>query len=450
MRNLQELRRQEVERRTRGRLPSKSHDQSVEYVGQKCDRAQQRGMRSLSTFREAQAVASPHFGNQTYFAENPRFAPVEVKKEESYSRNEFLEGDGVEESYPREGFMEDEEEEESHPRMEFMEDEEEQELYLRNEFIFEESRAQNYRQEMPSSLFDCISNGFLDMARAARLTLYQLQQGVFNQAAYDVAGFVNSEDAIGATPRFCELNDLNDPEALWLNTLANRLMGEITRAHILKTSRPSSFIKAQALSSTMLNYNIAKCSKKWTLQASPPFVELNIRRVAERWMPRKNDTALQQLTSLYRYILLRVTDPPHKIKEFSVRMNKGGGRDEKLKDLPKMIEATLTGFGEDIIGRGDDKPNSDAVASRNQSSEEKRNESPGGASCERDELQSNVLKSLQRALRDVRSYGFDEAKGRWLPSNRKSKRAIPERNVGAATNETADMEDQSSSRSASN
>ncbi|RCN27797.1 hypothetical protein ANCCAN_26464 [Ancylostoma caninum] len=84
-------------------------------------------------------------------------------------------------------------------------------------------------------------------------------------------------------------------------------MAEITRAHIQRTSRRSNLIEREtpSLMST-LHLSFANCSRKWKLQASSPFVELNIVREAERWMPRKNDTVFQQLTSLFRFILLRV------------------------------------------------------------------------------------------------------------------------------------------------
>ncbi|RCN42265.1 hypothetical protein ANCCAN_11778 [Ancylostoma caninum] len=160
--------------------------------------------------------------------EKPQFAPAKMKEEELYSGQEFMEDGEEEESFLEEEFMEDEDEEESYPRREFMEDEEEEESYPRREFIFEKSPPIKRRKEITYTLPDCISNGFLDMKRAAELIFYQMRRGVFSQASYD--NFVNSEDAIGAVPQFSGLNDLTDPSALWLNTLANRLM--VTRATI--------------------------------------------------------------------------------------------------------------------------------------------------------------------------------------------------------------------------
>ncbi|KAL6731733.1 hypothetical protein Aduo_002567 [Ancylostoma duodenale] len=420
------------------RSPGKpSYDQTVGYAGQEYGREQQRDMRPVFTLTDSQA------GTELFSAEKPHFDPVKMEEEESYSRKEFMEDEGEEESYSEEESMEDEDEDESYSRREFMEDEEEEESYPRREFIFKKSPPKKRRQEITYTLSDCISNGFMDMKRAAELIFYQMGRGVFSQASYD--DFVNSEDAIKAVPRFSGLNDLTDPRVLWLNTLANRLMAEITRAHVLRTSSKLIERKTPPPNST-LHLSLSNCSKKWKLQASSPFVELNIVRVAERWMPRKNDTVFQQLTSLFRYILLRITEPPQRIKEFAIRVNRG--RDSKLKDLPKEVEATLTGFGEDIIGCGEDESNSDAVLNGPRAF--KRSKSLAVAPSERAECQSNVWKSLQRALRDVRSYEFDEAKGKWLPNNRKSKRAPLEKSGGTATNEATDTEDQPSSKSASN
>ncbi|RCN25310.1 hypothetical protein ANCCAN_28979 [Ancylostoma caninum] len=133
---------------------------------------------------------------------------------------------------------------------------------------------------------------------------------------------------------------------------ALRLQGDITCAKVSKMERNFNFTEIAAIPSTKPQLSTQNCVKKWWIEESPPFVKLDLAKVALKWQPRKKDNTYQQLTALYRFILQRITAPPQKIKEFAVRLNQGSGRDENLKNLPELVEQTLVGFGEDMMGYG--------------------------------------------------------------------------------------------------
>ncbi|KAL6739207.1 hypothetical protein Aduo_012684 [Ancylostoma duodenale] len=380
----QELRRQELQkkeqRKARECLPNKTSQFSGEYGGQDHNGKLEKDQKPVMNLRDALALDSP--GNRLFFAEEPQYAPVQMEHGNQSGEYQY--------------------------------------------------------EPLRESLFDCISNGVLDMDNAGRVIYEQKQRGDFDQAEYDE--FVKSEDAMLATPRFDmydDMNDLDDIHVLRHNVLANRLMGEITRAHLQKISQSSKSIARAVITSSMPKVSLGNLSKPWRLQALPPFVELDLVRLAERWFPRKNDNTFQQLTSLYRSILLHATDPPYRIKEFAVRVNKGGSRNENLKDLPSEVEATLIGFGEDITGYGSGTKNIlNLNGSRSCTTWETNasmdSDSSAALSRERNEWQSHLLKSLQRALTDVRSYGYDAARDQWFSNNRQKQATMQEKESVAA------------------
>ncbi|RCN30946.1 hypothetical protein ANCCAN_23278 [Ancylostoma caninum] len=384
--HLQELRRQELQkeeqRKSRECLPNKtSQFNSGEYGGQNHTGKLEGDQKPVMNLRDALAQDSP--SNRLFFAEEPQYTPVQMEHGDQSGEYQY--------------------------------------------------------EPLRESLFDCISNGVLDMDSAGRIIYEQKRRGDFDQAEYDV--FVNSEDAMMATLRFDmdDLNDMDDDQVLWHNMLANRLMGEITHAHLQKISQSSKSIARAVITSSMPKVSLGNLSKPWRLRAMPPFVELDLVRLAERWFPRKNDNTFQQLTSLYRFILLHVTDPPYRIKEFAVRVNKGGSRNENLKDLPNAVQATLIGFGEDITGYGSGERgrrilnvNGSRSCTTWETSESMDSDSSAALSRERNEWQSHMLKSLQRALTDVRSYGYDAARNQWFSNNRQKQATMQEKESVAA------------------
>ncbi|KAL6723987.1 hypothetical protein Aduo_018925 [Ancylostoma duodenale] len=176
------------------------------------------------------------------------------------------------------------------------------------------------------------------MKKAADFMLDINRRVTFNQASCDE--FVHSESAGGGGgAAFCfdDLNDFDNPAAVCRNIIADRLMGEIRQARDLQEYRDANFSERG-------------------LPEEGRILDLTL--VAEDWQRRKRNNTSQQLASLFRYLLIRMTDPPDKIKEFSFRKNKQTGRDATLKNLPHHTETTLIGFGEDLLGYGHDAPKS--------------------------------------------------------------------------------------------
>ncbi|VDO23965.1 unnamed protein product, partial [Heligmosomoides polygyrus] len=47
-----------------------------------------------------------------------------------------------------------------------------------------------------------------------------------------------------------------------------------------------------------------------------------------------------------------ITEPPNSIKQYAIRVNGRNGRDDKLKNLPDLVESTLLDCAEDMLGYG--------------------------------------------------------------------------------------------------
>ncbi|CAJ0603034.1 unnamed protein product [Cylicocyclus nassatus] len=89
----------------------------------------------------------------------------------------------------------------------------------------------------------------------------------------------------------------------------------------------------------------------------------------------------------------------------------------------------ITDFGEDAMGLGHDelrKGNSiDLVRSKFYqglgNSNAERNEALEQMTREREKWRPCLYRSLQKALRDVRAYTYDEVHGKWKPSSRQKR-----------------------------
>ncbi|RCN48556.1 hypothetical protein ANCCAN_05383 [Ancylostoma caninum] len=291
----------------------------------------------------------------------------------------------------------------------------------RREFIFEEPAVQE-PEVAPTSLPQCVSNGVLHMDRAARLIWEKTQQCVFNQATYDE--FVNSEVAGRAVFKFDGLYRMGDPQAIWHNFVALRLQADINRGVSAKHARRAELTEETVAPNSSQRLSMENCEKTWRIAVQPPFGKVELTNVAENWQPRKNDNTFQQIASLFRYVLLRITSPPEKIKEFSVRINRSGGKNG-LKDLPIEVEAVLIGFVEDALGYGHDELNKGYPINKEESGfyqqlgrdEKERSDNLEAMVQERKRWRPHLFKGLQKALRDVRCYEYDKVEQKWKPSN---------------------------------
>ncbi|KAL6737173.1 hypothetical protein Aduo_010840 [Ancylostoma duodenale] len=169
----------------------------------------------------------------------------------------------------------------------------------------------------------------------------------------------------------------------------------------------------------------------WVLDGPPPFKKVEIDSMLIQFLSRDKDTPYQKFAALYRYILMRITDPPTKIKEYSIRINGKHGRDEGLHNLPQEILTFLLDMGEDLIGFGHNELKTGIVVNPEESgffmslgnTDDERVAVLNYLTDQRVSYRSDLFNALQLALRDVRAYGYDHQKQEWTPSSRKSKRA---------------------------
>ncbi|KIH69182.1 astacin [Ancylostoma duodenale] len=112
-------------------------------------------------------------------------------------------------------------------------------------------------------------------------------------------------------------------------------------------------------------------------------------------IPGKQAQFLYQIILYMSRTLLLKNSRPHK----------------KLSEQKLGRYVTTQYFLEDLIGYGTE-------------------EAQRGQLCrERLAYRADMFKSLQAALRDIRSYSYDHVDGKFIPNNRKAKRALPERLV---------------------
>ncbi|RCN51723.1 hypothetical protein ANCCAN_02083 [Ancylostoma caninum] len=163
----------------------------------------------------------------------------------------------------------------------------------RREFSFKEAPVQE-PERTPSSLFECISNGVLHMDKAAKLIWDRTQEGVCQCGANRTC-----------VVRFNGLHRVGDPHAMWHSLVAFRLQGDISKAVSTKNSRCLDSAEGSFLPSSAPQLIIENCKNIWEMDVAPPFAKVVLSNVAANWQPRKNDGKHQQITSMYRYVLLR-------------------------------------------------------------------------------------------------------------------------------------------------
>ncbi|RCN34069.1 hypothetical protein ANCCAN_20090 [Ancylostoma caninum] len=298
-------------------------------------------------------------------------------------------------------------------------------IYERREFNFDAPPAREAPRPA-GSLYDCITNGTIQMDKAAKLIMDQKKRRVFNKAAYEE--FTRSEVATRA--QHYDFDGLDDTDEsireVRLFVFATKLQSDILRAQLSKLHRSMEFTEKFTVPASRPKVSINNCSKKsWILEAEPPFVKVELKSIGAQWQPRKKDNTFLQLTSFFRFILTRITNPPHKIREFAVRVNGSGGRDVNLQNLPHYVEKTLKDFGEDVIGLGHAELEAGVELDWEQSSfylslgadESERAVNLTTLTKQKVEWATHIFHSLQKALRDVRAYGYNEEQGTWLPSN---------------------------------
>ncbi|CAJ0606480.1 unnamed protein product [Cylicocyclus nassatus] len=306
----------------------------------------------------------------------------------------------------------------------------------RPEFNFEEAPRETRRE--PASLYECVSNGTLDMNKAARLILKQKRDGSFNQSVYDE--FVRSE--VASRVHYFRNNgilDISDTVLeMRLTGIMNYMMADIqcakfdryTRAVELSEKKDTS-VRVPGRPALILK----NCTRAWKIDGPAPFITADLKQMIVNYHPKEKETPFQLFAGLFRYIIMRATNPPQKIQEYSLRLNGRNGRVDTLLNLPESIQNLLLDFAEDLIGYGHNElraPQADKTSSffiKLGSTDEEREQEFDVLQQERVLFRKDSFKGLQLALRDVRSYIYDTTKAQWIPGDRKAKRTrleVPE------------------------
>ncbi|CAJ0588926.1 unnamed protein product [Cylicocyclus nassatus] len=154
-------------------------------------------------------------------------------------------------------------------------------------------------------------------------------------------------------------------------------------------------------------------------------LHVNLLKELDDWSPRKKDNAYVQVSALYRHILQRICNPPERIREYSLRINTLKGRDLKLKSLPRGVTDILIEMVEDMLGYGHEELEQFRQTDLQESpwyqnlgsTEQERKQNLADLKEEKKNWRPQLFKSLQLALRDVRSYSYEA--GRWIANPRK-------------------------------
>ncbi|CAJ0599709.1 unnamed protein product [Cylicocyclus nassatus] len=171
--------------------------------------------------------------------------------------------------------------------------------------------------------------------------------------------------------------------------------------------------------------DINNASNVWRIEASPPFLDTSLGLKAGKWNPRKRDGTFQKISHLYRFLLTQITASPSEIQGYSMRINRRAERCEGLRNLPKQVENALIGVGVDVLGFGRRELEDGATNLQEStffigsgSTDAERKEALSKLQRQKAEWMGYMYTALQKALRDIRSYTFNEYTG-WVPSPKK-------------------------------
>ncbi|EYC19859.1 hypothetical protein Y032_0023g756 [Ancylostoma ceylanicum] len=260
-----------------------------------------------------------------------------------------------------------------------------------------------------SSFHECISNGILDMKAASHLLLTQKQLRTYSSSVYQE--FIHSDTAFRIDSFCFDGLDGHRGINLELRLIANQIQGDIICSKVGKFTRMLEICNNNEQHKKKLHISLQNTTKSWGMNGPEPFAKVSLNEIAMDYHSRPNDNVFQLFTSFYRFLLQKITHPAYRIQEYAIRRNGRGGRDGTLKNLPRNIERMLLDFLEDLIGYG-------------------TKEAQRGQLCrERLAYRADMFRSLQAALRDIRSYSYDHVERKFVPNDRKAKRAHPERLV---------------------
>ncbi|VDL67193.1 unnamed protein product, partial [Nippostrongylus brasiliensis] len=153
--------------------------------------------------------------------------------------------------------------------------------------------------------------------------------------------------------------------------------------------------------------------------------------IVSRWHPHTAHSPNVQAVSFFRLLLQKMTDPPEGIQRYALRIAGKSGRDMSLKTLPEEVETILIDFALDMLGYGQPEIKCRASVALEESrffaslggTYEERSEALSVLVEEREGWKKQMNRSLQLALRDIRSYTYGQINGvnQWIKSRRQKK-----------------------------
>ncbi|CAJ0604893.1 unnamed protein product [Cylicocyclus nassatus] len=172
-------------------------------------------------------------------------------------------------------------------------------------------------------------------------------------------------------------------------------------------------------------------TRTWKLDEAAPFKRVEIPELLVRFSFNDTEPCYQNFARVFRFIFQQVY--------FSLRAHSGINaeywREKHLQNLPAAVEVTLQDFALDLIGLGDPQLRLGKRAANVRTrfyielgeNEKDRQKKLDELLADFDLYKSEILKGMQLALRDIRSYEYDMEKQQWL-SHAKRRRTAPETN----------------------
>ncbi|CAJ0590305.1 unnamed protein product [Cylicocyclus nassatus] len=176
-------------------------------------------------------------------------------------------------------------------------------------------------------------------------------------------------------------------------------------------------------------------TRPWKLDEAAPFKGVEIPELLVRFSFNDTEPCYQNFARVFRFIFQQLTEPPQQIQNYAIRYHRKAGREKHLQNLPAAVEVTLQDFALDLIGLGDPQLRLGKRAANERTrfyielgeNEKDRQKKLDELLADFDLYKSEILKGMQLALRDIRSYEYDMEKKQWL-SHAKRRRTAPETN----------------------
>ncbi|EYC22857.1 hypothetical protein Y032_0016g2990 [Ancylostoma ceylanicum] len=105
-----------------------------------------------------------------------------------------------------------------------------------------------------------------------------------------------------------------------------------------------------------LGFSIKNLKRVWEVNVGPPFKNVNLRDVLEKWhpSPKAGKNHFLHILDFLRHYFSRACTPPPEIQRFACRQAGKRGKFEHLTDLPEAFVEFLIDFVLDAIGLGDE------------------------------------------------------------------------------------------------